>query len=43
MFMGALSAYVSMHHVHVVPTEARRRRWIPITGVADSCKPHVGA
>ena len=38
MCMGILHACVSMHHVHAVPTEARRGHRIPLKKVTDSCE-----
>ena len=43
MCMGVLPAYMSVSHVHSVPEEERRQRWIPETGVTDGCELLCGA
>lgn len=38
MYVGILSACMSVYHMHVVPVGSRRRHQIRGTGVGDNCE-----
>lgn len=38
MYVGILSACMSVYHMHVVPMGARRKHQVPGTVAGDSCE-----